>query len=72
MEDDFERVSGFGEPMIGSHGNRCFVALSKWEDICSIPVLKLLDTLLMGHTTVPVPEEHSLFATVAKRPTHHV
>jgi hypothetical protein len=60
VEDDFERVLGFREPMMGYHGNQCFVALSKWEDICNIPVLKSLDMLLMGHTTVPVPEEHSL------------
>jgi hypothetical protein len=43
---------------MGYHGIQCF--LSKWDEVCDIPVLKLLNTLLLGNTTVPVLEEHSL------------
>lgn len=59
LEDDLETLLGFREPMMGYHGNQCFSVLSKWEEICNIPVLKALDVFLSGHTSVPVPEEHS-------------
>jgi hypothetical protein len=59
LEDDLERLLGFREPMMGYHGNQCFALLSKWEDICGIPVLQQLDGFLSGYTSTPVPEEHS-------------
>jgi hypothetical protein len=46
LDDDLEEVLGFKEPMQGWHGNLCFKVLDKWEAICEMPVLKLLDSML--------------------------
>lgn len=46
VEDDLYELLGFKEPMQGYHGNQCFVALEKWEAICDIPVLQMMDLKL--------------------------
>jgi hypothetical protein len=61
LEDDFVALLGFGEPMMGYHGNQCFDVLDRWQDICRLPVLTMLDVYLSRYADVyqPVPEEHS-------------
>jgi hypothetical protein len=46
LEDDFVALLGFGEPMMGYHGNQCFDVLDRWQDICRLPVLTILDVYL--------------------------
>jgi hypothetical protein len=46
---------------MGYHGNQCFDVLDRWQDICRLPVLVMLDVYLSGYADVyqPVPEENS-------------
>jgi hypothetical protein len=46
LEDDLKRVVGFEEPLMGYHGNQCFKLLARWDAVCSIQVLKMLDVHL--------------------------
>jgi hypothetical protein len=43
LEDDLKRVVGFAEPLMGYHGNQCFKLLARWDAVCGIQVLQMLD-----------------------------
>jgi hypothetical protein len=61
FDDDLAELLGFGEPMMGYHGNQCFDLLELWKDICRLPVLVVLDVYLSGYRDMdqPVPEQNS-------------
>jgi hypothetical protein len=46
---------------MGYHGNQCLDVMDRWQDICRLSVLTMLDVYLSRYADVyhPVPEEHS-------------
>jgi hypothetical protein len=43
LEEDIRRLVGFAELLMGCHCNQCLEALAKWDAVCGIQVLQMLD-----------------------------
>jgi hypothetical protein len=43
LEEDIKRLVGFAELLMGCHCNQCLKLLAKWDGVCGIQVLEMLD-----------------------------
>jgi hypothetical protein len=67
LEDDIKRVGGFVEPLMGYHGTQRFQLLARWDAVCGIQVVQMLDAHLSECSGVHSKTGMSLYPSALRQ-----